>query len=648
MNKKVVIVEDESMIAYDLELTLSKAGYIVAGTADSYSEALSMVHLENPDIVLVDIFLKGPLTGIDLGEKLSELHVPFIYLSANFQESVLEKARSTFPYGFLVKPFREEELLAMMDVILYRYQHGTENRYRQEKELEHILQQLISEQGEWISKVEKIASSLQPYVPFDVVAIRPDHQTEFLANGLMLIRSGFSKYKVVQEKEFHELTGLTNADVTNQLRNHIVEPGIFNDQDFDKLAARCRVRNILSTLFDLRSSLHLPIFTARGSIIHLLFFSRKSEGYTIEHQKLLSLVNQPLSTLTEKMILAIPEAERAKAAQIGCNAQKGCGSGFLNGIIGNSPRILEVFDHISVVAPLDASVLILGESGTGKEMIARSIHELSRRRNQPLIIINCASLPGNLIESELFGHEKGAFTGALDRRKGKFEVADKGTIFLDEIGEMPIDMQVKLLRVLQEREFERLGGNHLIKVDVRIIAATNRDLEKAVREGKFRLDLYYRLCVYPIMVPALRDRKGDLMLLTNYFMEKFSRKFGSQVAEISPAAQRQLESHSWPGNVRELENCLERSVLQTRGNILENISIFFIRNEERDKPVQEQKSEQSIEDALRDHIIAVLKKCRGKISGPGGAAEYLKMPATTLHSKVKKLGLKKYTFTDGR
>ena len=644
MNRKVVIVEDESMIAYDLELTLSKAGYIVAGTADSYAEALSLVRLENPDIVLVDIFLKGPLTGIDLGEKLSRLHVPFIYLSANFQESVLEKARSTFPYGFLVKPFREEELLAMMDVILYRYQNGNENRYRQEKELESILLQLLDEEGDWISKVEKIASSIQPYVPFDCLAIRPDHQTEFLANGLMLIRSGFNKYKVVQEKEFHELTGLTNADVAAQLRNHIVEPGIFNDHDFDKLAARCRVRSILSTLFDLRSSLHLPIFTARGSIIHLLFFSRKSEGYTIEHQKLLSLVNQPLSTLTEQMILAIPEAERAKAAQISDNAQKGSGSGFFNGIIGNSHKILEVFDHISIVAPLDASVLILGESGTGKEMIARSIHELSPRRNQPLIIINCASLPGNLIESELFGHEKGAFTGALERRKGKFEAADKGTIFLDEIGEMPIDMQVKLLRVLQEREFERLGGNHLIKVDVRIITATNRDLEKAVREGEFRLDLYYRLCVYPIMVPALRERKGDLLLLANYFVEKFSRKFGGQVSEISPGAQRQLEAHSWPGNVRELENCIERSILQTRGKVLENVSISFIRNEEKDKPVQEKKTELSIEDAMRDHIIAVLKKCKGKISGPGGAAEYLKMPATTLHSKVKKLGLKKYTF----
>ncbi|HEY4290890.1 MAG TPA: sigma 54-interacting transcriptional regulator [Puia sp.] len=647
MNRKVVIVEDESMIAYDLELTLSRAGYIVAGTADSYSEALSMVRLENPDIVLVDIFLKGSLTGIDLGEKLSGFHVPFIYLSANFQESVLEKARSTFPYGFLVKPFREEELLAMMDVILYRHQNGNEIRFRQEKELESILLHLLNEEGEWISKVEKIASSIQPYVPFDVLAIRPDHQTEFLANGLMLIRSGFNKYKVVQEKEFHELTGLTNADVANQLRNHIVEPGIFNDHDFDKLAARCRVRSILSTLFDLRSSLHLPIFTARGSIIHLLFFSRKSEGYTIEHQKLLSLVNQPLSTLTEQMILAIPEAERAKAAQISDAAQKGSGSGYFNGIIGNSHKILEVFDHISIVAPLDASVLILGESGTGKEMIARSIHELSPRRNQPLIIINCASVPGNLIESELFGHEKGAFTGALERRKGKFEAADKGTIFLDEIGEMPIDMQVKLLRVLQEREFERLGGNHLIKVDVRIIAATNRDLEKAVREGKFRLDLYYRLCVYPILVPALRDRKGDLLLLTNYFMEKFNRKFGKQITEISPAAWRQLESHSWPGNVRELENCIERSILRTRGNILEDISIFFIGNEEKDKPVQQQKTEQSIEDAMRDHIIAVLKKCKGKISGPGGAAEYLKMPATTLHSRVKKLGLKKYTFSDG-
>jgi transcriptional regulator with GAF, ATPase, and Fis domain len=306
--------------------------------------------------------------------------------------------------------------------------------------------------------------------------------------------------------------------------------------------------------------------------------------------------------------------------------------------------MLEILDHVALCAPLDTSVLILGESGTGKERIARSIHQFSTRKSKPLVTVNCASLPANLIESELFGHEKGAFTGAVEKRKGKFEAADKGTLFLDEIGEMPIEMQVKLLRVLQEKEFERLGGNEMIRVDVRIIAATSRDLENEVREGRFRLDLYYRLCVYPIVVPALRERGEDILLLANHFVHRFGKKFNKEISGFTPEGIRQLMSHGWPGNVRELENSIERSVLHNPGPLINTVSIFSHNKKTEEIPASPpEKTIKSMDDNQREYILSVLKACKGKIGGPGGAAERLKMPATTLHSRIKKLGLTKWT-----
>jgi hydrogenase-4 transcriptional activator len=320
-----------------------------------------------------------------------------------------------------------------------------------------------------------------------------------------------------------------------------------------------------------------------------------------------------------------------------------------DGIVGDSPAMVEVLDHVVLCAPLDTSVLILGESGTGKERVARSIHQLSMRRNNPLVIINCASLPANLIESELFGHEKGAFTGAIEKRRGKFEAADKGTLFLDEIGEMPVEMQVKLLRVLQEREFERLGGSEMIRVDVRIITATSRDLENEVKAGKFRLDLYYRLFVYPIVIPALRDRGDDIVLLANHFVHRFAKKFNKNLSGLSTEATRQLMSYHWPGNVRELENCIERTALLNAGPVIEKMSIFFYnKNTAQTAEPTNAKTILSMDENEKEHILKVLEACNGKVGGPGGAAERLKVPATTLHSRMKKLGLgKKYNYYDG-
>ena len=308
-------------------------------------------------------------------------------------------------------------------------------------------------------------------------------------------------------------------------------------------------------------------------------------------------------------------------------------------IIGSGPEMQKVYHLMSLVSASNSTVLLLGETGTGKELIARAIHEASPRKNKVMIKVNCAALPANLIESELFGHEKGAFTGAIDRRIGKFELAQNGTIFLDEIGEMPLELQVKLLRVIQERELERIGGRTTIKVDVRIIAATNRNIEAEVEAGRFRSDLYYRLNVFPINLPPLRDRLEDIVPLTNFFVSRYSKNNGKKVTVVSPKVIQELKSYEWPGNIRELEHLIERSILLTSDTMLREVHLPKGRHEIGMKTVS--LPGRSLEDIERTHITEILKRCSGKIAGNGGAAELLEIPSTTLHSKMKKLGISK-------
>ena len=315
-------------------------------------------------------------------------------------------------------------------------------------------------------------------------------------------------------------------------------------------------------------------------------------------------------------------------------------------IIGNGAAMQEVYRLMSVVADTNSTVLVLGESGTGKELIARAIHNSSPRRHQLMVKVNCAALPANLIESELFGHEKGAFTGAIDRRIGKFELANHSTLFLDEIGEMPLELQTKLLRVIQEREVERLGGKQTIKIDVRLIAATNRNLEEAVKAGQFREDLYYRLNVFPILMPPLRERPDDIEPLAHFFVTRYGRSTGRKIKKISPKVLQQLRSYTWPGNVRELEHLIERSVLLASGDTLEEVHIP--RNLLMEKPGPAQLANRSLEEVERCYIIEVLQRCAGKISGAGGAAEILQIPGNTLHSKLKKLGITKADYFAAR
>lgn len=309
-------------------------------------------------------------------------------------------------------------------------------------------------------------------------------------------------------------------------------------------------------------------------------------------------------------------------------------------IIGQSKSLKQIFFLIDQVAPSDSTVLILGETGTGKELVARAIHHASSKKDAMMVKINCAALPASLAESELFGHEKGSFTGATERRIGKFEMAHNGTLFLDEIGELSLDIQVKLLRALQEKEIERIGGRGPIRTNVRIIAATNRDLIKAVEKGTFRSDLFYRLNVFPISLPPLRERTEDIPLLAYYFIKRIAKKTGKAVNAISKSAINKLSAYPWPGNIRELEHLLERSILLSAGDTLKEIHLPKIEHIENLTDGNKRKIK-TIDENERDHILHILKLCKGKISGNGGAAELLNLPATTLNSKIKKLNIKR-------
>ena len=308
-------------------------------------------------------------------------------------------------------------------------------------------------------------------------------------------------------------------------------------------------------------------------------------------------------------------------------------------IIGNGELMQKVYHLISLVADSNATVMVMGETGTGKELIARAIHNASPRKDKLMVKVNCAALPANLIESELFGHERGAFTGAIDKRIGKFELANHSSLFLDEVGELPPEAQSKLLRVIQERELERVGGKQTIKIDVRLIAATNRNLEEEVKAGRFRADLYFRLNVFPIHLPPLRERPEDIEPLTHFFVQKYSRNAGRRIKKVTPKVIQQLCSYTWPGNVRELEHIIERSILLATGDILHDVHIP--KNTSADKQEQAQLLNRSLDEVERGYIIETLKRCAGKISGAGSAAEILKVPGNTLHSKMKKLGISK-------
>jgi two-component system response regulator HydG len=447
---KILIAEEPSSHANLLEGIFKKAGYRVLGIAGSMTAALKIITTEAPDITIIDIDLKGKMNGLELGKALAKKGLPFIYYSASFSAEILCEAKMTGPWGFLMKPLREKDLLAAAEVAIHTHRQKS------------------------LVKENKDAPALVPII------VGPD-------------------------------------------------------------------------------------MVGQGKAMQML---RKD---------------------------------------------------------------------IQRVSGSDIAVLILGESGTGKELLATQVHQKSSRSNRPLITVNCAALPPTIIESELFGHEKGAFTGAMEKRKGRFEMADGGTIFLDEIGELSLEVQAKFLRVLQEKEIEIVGGQ-VKKVDVRIIAATNKNLQEDIEAGRFRADLYYRLNGLPIISPPLRERKEDLISLVDHFLKKCSALEGKKTLSIDDESLNEIQAYHWPGNIRELENTIHRAVLLCKGSKISGISFSSVAK----KPVSSnQRNLRKMEDVERDHITNILMECDWKVYGASGAAEILGMKVATLNSRMKKLEIRK-------
>ncbi|MBK0368318.1 sigma 54-interacting transcriptional regulator [Flavobacterium agrisoli] len=631
MNKRVLIVEDEFIVANDIACFLKKENYDVIGVASSVDEAIVYIEKERPYLVLLDIHLKTKLTGIDLAKILQLRSIPFIYLSAYSNKSILHEAQLTKPYGFLVKPFREKDLRVSLEIAAYHLLHSENYNSQLEQSLQQNLEN-ITVSKDWKQIFGELANVFQSNIPYNYfhIALKNDDQ-EFT---LGFNRIGLKDYQIIGVPELSTISKIDTETIQKTVneRKFGITSGVYDGQLFEEVVQKCAFENLISKFFNVESAMFISLSFPYNIKLELAFYNRKSQVYKSSHLDVFKKTQKEI----ERLVLPLLQVEFTSKDQSKELVKTTVNAAAFDRIIGNSAELLSVFDNIRRVAPMPSSVLILGESGTGKELFARSIHDLSLRSKKPYVVINCGAIPENLIESTLFGHEKGSFTGATEMRIGKFEQANGGTIFLDEIGEMPLDMQVKLLRVLQEMEIERIGGTKTIPIDVRVIAATNRNLEEQVEAGKFRLDLYYRLHVFPIYTPALRKRKEDIPLLVSYFINKICK----EKIEVTKQVLNKMMDYHWPGNIRELENYIERSVLLAKNSCIDQ---FQISNN--NSAVDSHKTTTAILKPLftmeRDYILSVLRICKGKVYGEGGAAEILQIPSSTLNSKIKKLGISK-------
>jgi len=639
MSLKVLIVEDEFLEARSLNAMVTNAGYSVDGIAKSVAQASALIQKSKPDIVLIDIYLKGDLNGIDLARRLDQLSIPFIYISANSNASMLEKAIATKPYGFLVKPFSEREIVVTLNIARFLYHDRREFLSRQRTWLRSLLGNIVSAEDTKQGKALSIIRTLTSFLPFDYIMLDTDLDDGAGNAVFRCQRKGFDEYvqydgPTPQADCEVPMAGLQAA----RQKNRDSRTAYFlNGDDLLEAAANNPVREGMIKVKDFTAKLWLPFLKDGEVEMAILFYCSTNERYTSDHLALILSVQDLLAEVVRGIRAANPTSGFPKRGPVPI-APNQMLRPRIDGIIGQSPKLLEALDKVSQVAPYDNTILILGETGVGKEGLVKAIHRLSGRKTKPLIKVNCAAIPFNLVESELFGHERGAFTGALERRIGKFEQAHGGTLFLDEIGELPMEVQTKLLRAIQEKEIERVGGKGVITVDVRIIAATSRNLLQEIGVGRFRLDLYYRINVYPIKLAPLRQRREDISILANYFLQMYGSSINRGALTIAPAAMQQLEEYNWPGNIRELQHLIERHVLDCRTGMIE----WFEMPEAISFPGDAGDTEKEIKSFAvmdRDHILAALRKCNGKISGRGGAAELLQLPPSTLSSKIKRLGI---------
>ncbi|MBP2831818.1 sigma 54-interacting transcriptional regulator [Aquimarina sp. U1-2] len=527
-----------------------------------------------------------------------------------------------------------------------------------EKSVQISLIESLNKETDWEVRQRKFALALEKLFPWDFIGFYYEKE-EMVALSTGFERIGFDEYRKVSLLDFLKITNLdikifneVQADEDKQM------PFIQEVKEMlDKGKTVNTIRKAALDKFKLKSVLAVKM-PVKDKAFYMFINSKQSHIYNKQHIESFNRIAPSLSQSLEKSLdyeelLSLNGQLRQERAYLEKEVVQQYD---FEKMVGNSPAMQTIFKNISEVATLDATVLLLGETGTGKELIARALHDKSKRKDHILVKVNCAAIPSQIVESELFGHEKGAFTGAVQRRVGKFELAHKGTIFLDEIGEMPLELQTKLLRVLQEREVERLGSNETLKLDFRVIAATNRNLEEEVANGKFRADLFYRLNTYPIIVPPLRSRGEDIRLLADFFARQISEKFGLPFRGFAQNTLTRFDSYDWPGNVRELQNLIEQSIISQKGKILEvypgrsnipNYENYFSRQSPTSGvdllPIDENFDIDSIKqekDRLeKAYLEKVLEKTKWRVSGKGGAARLLGMPPSTLESRMKRLGI---------
>lgn len=470
----------------------------------------------------------------------------------------------------------------------------------------------------------------------------------------------------IQQVVPHNSAGIAIPDpVANVLRTEFLKPGqgrtavLPLDDTAAGTAFNTREPLVLRSLNDsrfgpqtfahltasgIRSACWLPLIRDNRAVAVLMVGSEREGGFTAHHLEILSHILGHIAIAVDNALAfrhvsetSYQLANEKRYLEEELNIEKN-----FDEIIGKAPALKRVLKQVETVAATEANVLILGETGTGKEMIARAIHRLSNRQERTFVKLNCAAIPSGLLESELFGYEKGAFTGALSQKVGRLELAHRGTLFLDEVGDIPLELQPKLLRALQEREFERLGSTRTMRVDIRLVAATNRDLDHMVERGEFRRDLYYRLRVFPVVLPPLRERRVDIPLLVRYFVDKHARNLGKSIQTIPPDVMQVLINWHWPGNIRELENFLERAVILSKG---EALTAPLAELTASDRIGAGTEATTTLETIEKEHIIRILREAKGVISGPIGAAVRLGVPRTTLNAKLKKLGIDRKTYS---
>ncbi len=643
----ILVVDDNPTNLHVLLETLESAGFEVMVATDG-RQALQRAALGDPDLILLDVVMPD-LDGFQTCRRLKDdaelRHIPVIFMTALHDTREKLTAFAAGGIDYITKPFEHDEVLVRVrtHLTLRRLQHDLQARNRQ---LEATTAQLRT-----------ITTALTGFLETDSLA---ETSTLLLDGALrhaasrcglmgMLVEVSDMKLRVLAvQGEPDGIPGLQTLFTT--LRSTIAEQGHSAHRP-EELAPWIGTLPSAGRHPVNQTGCHnLPITRGSKPVGWLsLFDPGDIRQPALEDLLHASGVLYACEQLRQRQ--AESERKRQQAEDTLSFLQEEIRNRQFGEIVGDSKALRQVLEVVERVAPTDGTVLIRGETGTGKELIARAIHDLSPRSNRPLITLNCAAIPETLIESELFGHEKGAFTGATIQRKGRFELADGGTLFLDEIGDMPLLAQTKLLRVLQEQEFERLGGNRPIRVDVRVLAATHRDLQQLVAKQRFREDLYYRLNVFPVELPALRQRPEDIVPLAKLFTQRFAAKHGIRIDGIAEGMLEHLQAHDWPGNVRELENLIERAVILSGGPLLELPSVMlpsadhFPSAADAPPAASALNPSTTLDDMQRQHILQILDQTHWVIEGPGGAAARLGLKPSTLRNRMHKLGIRKRAAT---